>query len=108
MGSCLRDEIGSVVLQGNHEAMRLDGGDRLAQVELWLHNGGTDTIESYGLAIGGKALRRFLRKFYLEALPTEHRTWMAALPHRVGALLFVHAGIHPNRPLDWQHPSNLR
>jgi serine/threonine protein phosphatase 1 len=34
---------------------------------------------------------------------------MAALPlsHRVGGLLFVHAGIHPDRSLDRQRPSDL-
>jgi serine/threonine protein phosphatase 1 len=34
---------------------------------------------------------------------------MAALPlsHRVGGLLFVHTGIHPDRSLDRQRPSDL-
>lgn len=83
-------------------------GDRLAQVELWPHNNQAASIESYDLAIGGKVPRRFLRRFYLEALPTEQRTWMASLPHRVCAPFFVHAGIHPNHPLDLRRLSNLR
>jgi len=109
MGDALRAEFGLVVLRGNHEQMLVDGATDWRTAELWLHNGGAETIESYGVAIGGKAPRRFLREFYLEALPEAHRLWMAELPltHRVGRWLFVHAGVNPDRPLAKQRPADL-
>lgn len=72
----------SVCLMGNHEDLAVNGPHHV-----WLMNGGTATLNSYGGEI-----------------QPEHLEWMRGLPvsHRVGKWLFVHAGVDPTLPLDQQ------
>lgn len=94
-----------VCLRGNHEAVvlaaaadelhMLPGGVTLQQ---WIgeNGGGAATLASYGV--------EHARDIAPDAL-----TWMAALPpyHDDGRRFFVHAGVHPDRPLDAQQEDDL-
>ena len=86
---------------GNHEQWLVAGSIIRHTAEEWMHNGGADTVESYGVAIKG---RGYLDRFYYEALPAGHLLWMGKLPHSIrrGRNLFVHAGIDPKTPLAEQ------
>ena len=44
---------------GNHEAwlLAVKRGDNAASMK-WLHNGGAETVESYGVAFGGDSVPR--------------------------------------------------
>jgi serine/threonine protein phosphatase 1 len=80
-------------LMGNHERMFLDflqGKDRT----LFLYNGGTATLESYGGA---------------STIPATHLAFLnRLLPYyETEDYLFVHAGIRPGIPLDRQDPQDL-
>ena len=88
------DEI--ICLRGNHEDLLLDalqGGD--AELN-WLSNGGDATLRSY------KAPR-------VASLPAPHIEWVRSLPlfHDDGQRFFVHAGVHPERPLEKQRSRDL-
>jgi serine/threonine protein phosphatase 1 len=97
----------AVHLCGNHEdfLLRFLVDERIAPH--WLHNGGDATLASYGVPIEsdwGRMQRNLLR-----ALPRRHLAFLEnlALSHEVGDYLFVHAGIRPGLPLDWQRREDL-
>lgn len=88
------DEI--ICLRGNHEDLllaALEGGD--AELN-WRQNGGHSTLKSY-------------RATSPNELPIGHLDWMRSLPlfHDDGQRYFVHAGVHPARPLHQQRPRDL-
>lgn len=91
-------------LRGNHDEMfaRALDGDRRA-VELWLTNGGVETLESYGTDLTGflDAIRDGDEH---RAVPSAHREFLDGLGDsaRFGDYYFVHAGIDPARGLDEQ------
>lgn len=101
------------VLKGNHDRM-FEGflGDiRHHDVGLrpdlsWLHPrlGGGATLASYGVANASDRPIAPVHAEALEAVPPEHRAFLAGLPyqHRRGDLWFVHAGIRPGIPDEWQ------
>jgi serine/threonine protein phosphatase 1 len=62
----------------------------------WLRNGGTATLYSY--RVPGPI-----------QLPRQHIEWFRSLPtfHDDGKRFFVHAGVHPARPLDQQDEHDL-
>lgn len=72
-----------ICLKGNHEAMMI-GAHAGDSSELWLANGGEETLASYG----GK-------------IPQTHVTWCTALPliYRDDHRVFIHAAIDPSLPL---------
>ncbi|MBR8827389.1 MAG: serine/threonine protein phosphatase [Gomphosphaeria aponina SAG 52.96 = DSM 107014] len=78
-------------LRGNHEEMLLDvlgNGDIVPEMfQIWLYNGGHATITSYE----GK-------------IPQAHIDWMQTLPIYLdlGDVWLVHAGIHPDFPIEKQ------
>lgn len=106
------------VLKGNHDRMfarflrdpfepepglRADLG--------WLHPklGGPSTLASYGVE---KAADRPVAKVHadaLEAVPQAHLDYLNCLPvlHRLGEVVFVHAGIRPGVALDRQTETDL-
>jgi serine/threonine protein phosphatase 1 len=94
------DQPGMILcIRGNHEEMLLKAAssNRTNQdVLTWLHNGGVQTLESYGVDDPMD-------------LPVEHLTWMRGLPlhfmddHR----LFVHAGVRPGVPLTDQSTNDI-
>lgn len=97
----------SVTLMGNHEdrmlraAIDRDRGEEAA----WLDFGGVETLTSAGVDAGDRDWPRRL----LEAFGDDLVGWLASMPksHRVGDLLFVHAGIDPEASLDRQQAHTL-
>ena len=64
--------------------------------------GGSQTLASYGVIEPDLDAAR-------AAVPERHRAFLRSLPHShlVGDLLFVHAGLDPRVPLEWQGPDDL-
>ena len=92
-------------LRGNHDEMfagGIAGARRLSEV--WLRNGGVETLESYGVSLMDylDALRS--GRPALEAIPAAHRDFLDGLVQSAvfGDYYFVHAGIDPKRPLEYQ------
>ena len=89
------DPDGVIALAGNHEDF-LHRLDRPADVAVWLANGGSATLASYGEAS-------------VTGLPQDHLTWLRDLPTHFddGKRFFVHAGIRPGVPLDRQSREDM-
>ena len=99
------------VLQGNHDQLFLDylelgrvHSPLVKSGRSWLspNIGGTETLASYGVLEPDIDAAR-------TAVPDAHAAFLRALPrlHQVDGFLFVHAGINPNLPLEWQDPDEL-
>jgi serine/threonine protein phosphatase 1 len=88
------DEI--ICLLGNHEDMLLAAIADEANEPRWLRNGGDQTLLSFRVA---SAID----------VPDKYQTWLRSLPKLFddGRRFFVHAGIHPDRPLDRQDEHDL-
>jgi serine/threonine protein phosphatase 1 len=93
-------------LQGNHEAMMLEGlaGNWDALLS-WLRFGGRETLESWGVSPEtlDEAPDR-IAEAALAAIPEDQRIWLAERPLSVqfGDYYFVHAGVRPGVPLARQ------
>lgn len=102
-----------VCLRGNHEDLMLGFLQDPDLADLWLANGGTATLTSYGLPEIRPPMRpaqaAALRVALRETLPDSHRGFLdgLTLSHVVGDYMFVHAGVDPRRPLDRQDPQDL-
>jgi serine/threonine protein phosphatase 1 len=85
-----------IFLKGNHEDLMLAAADSEFFEERWLANGGTETLESYDLSSAAE-------------IPVDHLNWLRQLPlfFDDGQRFFVHAGVHPDRPLDQQDEDDL-
>jgi serine/threonine protein phosphatase 1 len=104
--------VQSVHLKGNHEQMMLDFLDDGAD-GTWLENGGDATLASYGVppphpwadADELQEARLLLRA----AVPENHLHFLRGLQlwFSSGGYVFVHAGIHPERPLEEQVVKDL-
>jgi serine/threonine protein phosphatase 1 len=97
--------VPTVNLMGNHEHMMLDAvasGDPEA-VELWLANGGAESLASWGVPPSAQP------KDWASYLPVPHLLFLRdlALRHEAGGYLFVHAGVRPGVPLDRQSRHDL-
>ncbi len=95
----------TVNLMGNHEHMMLAAvatGETEA-TELWLANGGADSLLSWGVP------RSAQPKEWPSYLPMPHLVFLRdlAVRHVVGGYLFVHAGIRPGIPLERQSRHDL-
>ncbi|GLS44543.1 metallophosphoesterase family protein [Methylobacterium brachythecii] len=79
-----RDEDGVICLMGNHEAMLLKTLHERGARDLWLQNGGWDTLRSFD--VEGP-----------EGLPGDVLDWIEALPtlHQDARRWYVHAGFRP-------------
>jgi serine/threonine protein phosphatase 1 len=88
------DEI--ICLRGNHEDLLLHALQGQDAEHNWLSNGGDATLLSY-------------RASRATDLPPSHTDWIRSLPlfHDDGLRYFVHAGVHPERPLDQQRTRDL-
>ena len=104
------------VLMGNHDRMfenfmrtGVTTHPKMRPDYTWLHErlGGHDTLASYGVDTSLPDAE--LRAAALEAVPAEHREFLAGLPlyAQEGDCLFVHAGIQPKLPLKWQTEEDL-
>lgn len=85
-----------ICLMGNHEDMLLKAFEDEGREDHWLRNGGTQTLYSYQVPSAVD-------------LPRRHVEWFRSLPtsHDDGMRFFVHAGVHPERPLDQQDEQDL-
>jgi serine/threonine protein phosphatase 1 len=95
----------TVNLMGNHEHMMLDAlasGDADA-AELWLSNGGADTLFSWGVP------RQTKQADWAACIPPPQLTFLRELEmmHQEGPYLFVHAGIRPGVRLRQQAREDL-
>jgi serine/threonine protein phosphatase 1 len=90
------DHLRIVNLKGNHEAMMWEVCNNLSDLSWWIRNGGDRTLESYG--------ESSQENFDPAIVPEAHLDWIAGLSliyvdrHRV----FVHAGVDPDIPLQYQ------
>ena len=100
-----------ICLMGNHEVMGAAFLDRPHPRSDWLAFGGSQTLQSYGLAamaLEGKRPAR-LRQLLDAHIPNDHRDFLRSLPWTLSlpGWLFVHAGLKPGIPLEDQHPDDL-
>jgi len=107
-----------VVLKGNHDRMfrrflrdPFEPEPGLRADLSWLHPrlGGVETLQSYGIHAPGD---RPVAKVHADAdaaVPQAHRDFLDTRPtsHRIGDLLFVHAGIRPGIALADQTETDL-
>jgi calcineurin-like phosphoesterase family protein len=99
-----RTDIGTVFLRGNHEEMCLGYLGRPGRWgEAWRMNGGSATLESYGMLPNVPVAEA------VERIPAAHLQFMEnLLPSYVaGRHLLVHAGIRPGRSLADQDEEDL-
>ncbi len=102
-------------LHGNHEELLLEALDHAGtRHDLWWRNGGMQTVESY-LKFQKVEYQENLNteeKFNLfrEHFPKRHLKFMHKLKdmHQVGPLVFVHAGIRMDTPLNEQKYQDMR
>ncbi|UGA43023.1 serine/threonine protein phosphatase [Bradyrhizobium quebecense] len=85
-----------IFLKGNHEDLLVAAADSDFFEDRWLDNGGVETLESYGVTSAAE-------------LPEDHVHWLRKLPlfFDDSRRFFVHAGVHPDRPLDRQDEDDL-
>ncbi len=109
-------------LKGNHEDFMLRFLDNGADGNVWLMNGGIETLQSYGVSLpwdlGGDSQgpsplapgeMESLRLALKAAVPKSHLDFLTHLErhHTEGDYLFVHAGIRPGVPLEKQSEHDL-
>ena len=103
------------VVRGNHDQLFLefleDGRiwfERIRSGISWLNPrmGGNTTLASYGVTATEDTPNWQAAR---DAVPDAHKAFIRDLPwyHEVSELLFVHAGIDPRKPLEWQDPQDL-
>ena len=86
---------GAIALKGNHEQMMIDALINQEDRDLWVDNGGYKTISSYE---GDHELM------------LKHAAWLRdnlALYHETEDYIFVHAGLQPDVPLEWQEEDDM-
>lgn len=102
-----------VRLLGNHEEMFLDfltGGPRS---DVFVFNGGVQTLASYGFMAPmpwSRTTRQAIAETANEHLPAAHRALLESKAYfeRIGQFYFCHAGIQPGKRLDEQKPDDLK
>jgi len=101
-------------LIGNHERMMIDFLAEPGEVgQMWLRNGGLETLQSYGVAFDIAAPRmaafQAARDAFAAALPARHKDFLdqLLLTHREGDYLFVHAGLKPGVAIDAQREADM-
>lgn len=89
-----------VNLMGNHEHLMLSAiaSGEAEAAEVWLSNGGADSLMSWGVP------RSAQQEDWAARVPVPHLLFLRDLAThvRIGPYLFVHAGIRPGVPLDQQ------
>lgn len=103
----------AVHLKGNHEDMMVRFLDEEPDIgDLWIANGGAETLASYGIDVpwrsdgagltrAGEDLRRLLPAAHLEFM-RRLRSW-----YRDGDYLFVHAGVRAGVAIEAQEDADL-
>ena len=91
----IKEQHNCVFLCGNHEHMMRDylQGCRVYDRELWILNGGSYCLQSYGIVdpVPGSVV-----------IPSEHTTFLQSLKyyHQEPGFVFVHGGLKPHLPLE--------
>ncbi|MEP4035584.1 metallophosphoesterase [Pseudophaeobacter sp.] len=107
-----------VVIKGNHDRLFSRfyrdpcwQDPALSPALNWLHPklGGTETLQSYGADVQHFQDPACVHAEALRCVPLAHIEYLENLPlyHRVGGLLFVHAGIRPKIDLQAQTEDDL-
>jgi len=99
----------ATILLGNHEAWLISIlGGATQNLNAWLHKGGAETIESYGISFGGDSTEKVFKRFR-SAIPEKHIEFLNGLKlHSCdGNHIFVHAGMRPGLPLEQQSANDL-
>jgi serine/threonine protein phosphatase 1 len=100
----VRRGLPAINLMGNHDRMMLDAlapGASADVVALWLANGGSATLDSYGASAGDRSS--------WDRVPPRHLAWLRGCrtSFTAGGYVFAHAGIRPGRPLSDQTEEDL-
>jgi serine/threonine protein phosphatase 1 len=101
-----------VALKGNHEEFLENFLTDPSLAEVWRHNGGLQTLYSYGIRISdlmlGKGFEKAARALSA-AMPKEHLAFIASLKPwaSMNGYFFCHAGIRPGVPLEQQSLHDL-
>ncbi len=107
-----------VVLKGNHDRMftrflrdPTEPEPGLRADLSWLHPrlGGVETLASYGVRSAGDRPVSKVHADAVAAVPQAHRDFLETRPawHRIGEVLFVHAGIRPGIAIEAQEETDL-
>ena len=100
-------------LKGNHEDMLLRFLTDTSVAPVWFPNGGTDTLESYGVAarsfVHEPSELAAMQEAFQQKLPSPHLAFFEglSLSHVEGDYAFVHAGVLPGVPLTQQQPEDM-
>lgn len=93
-----------ICLRGNHEQAFLGAFEDDRVFQKFLRKGGLATMMSYD-----DSRKAISRNRLRSCVPPEHRAFLRALPLtcRARDLLFVHAGVEPGKPLEFQSQEAL-
>ena len=100
------DKKKHLFLRGNHEQMLLNSLDEIDSTlneQTWFFNGGFQTVQSYGQDYYALYEIRQLKDFQRHIQFIRETKFY----HRVGDLLFVHAGIDPHKAFGDQGPDDF-
>ncbi|MDQ8729776.1 metallophosphoesterase family protein [Bradyrhizobium sp. LHD-71] len=101
----------AVCLRGNHEALLEDFLHDPDVIYDWRRLGGLNTINSYGVALPAMAqlVPSELHRDFCSVLPRTHLLFLQCLQniYWCGDYLFVHAGIRPGVPIEYQVENDL-
>jgi serine/threonine protein phosphatase 1 len=99
-------------IAGNHEEMFLDSLDSVESLRHFIRYGGRETLLSYPIAVADYLAAEVedLQAMMRQAVPQEDIDFLAGFEDtiRIGDYLFVHAGIHPDLPIEQQRTGHLR
>jgi len=100
------------ILAGNHEEMFLRSFASLETFRHFLRHGGRETVLSFGVdrADFAKADLEAAQQLMRDAVPAADVAFVQGFEDMIaiGGYLFVHAGIHPSKPIEEQESHDLR
>lgn len=100
------------ILSVNHEEMFLNSFESVDVLRHFLRYGGKETVLSYGLdrAVYNGAEIEEIQAIMQRLVPREDLDFLASFEDMIaiGDYLFVHAGIHPDVPVEQQRRKDLR
>lgn len=101
MGLKNTDKLTYIFLKGNHEDMMVNNYYRNGHNDMWLVNGGRQTLDALECPT--------ILDFYENLRFKEYIVWCATLPtiHVMDRYAFVHGGYDPKRPPGEQNPDLL-
>lgn len=99
-------------IAGNHEEMFLDSFNSIETLRHFIKYGGKETLLSYPIDPADYVAAEIeeLQAMMRSAVPQEDIDFLSGFEDtiQIGDYFFVHAGIHPDVPLDEQRTSQLR